>query len=132
MVTLSPAQLAFVTERHLATFSTVRSTGVPHVVPVAFTWDAARGRARITTRSTSVKARRVARGGPHGEPIPAALCQADGRRWMTLEGTVTVSADPADVAEAVERYAERYRVLGEQPLRVVLHVQVERVLGSVR
>ena len=131
-VTLSPAQLAFVTERHLATLSTVRPSGVPHVVPVAFTWDAERGRARITTRSTSVKARRVARGGPDGGPIPAALCQVDGRRWLTLEGTVTLSTDPAEIAEAVERYADRYRVRGEQPLRGVLHVQVDRVLGTVR
>ena len=131
-VALTPSQLAFVTERHLATFSTVRPNGVPHVVPVAFTWDAERGRARITTRSTSVKARRVARGGPDGGPIAAALGQVDGRRWLTLEGTVTLSADPADVAEAVARYADRYRVLGEQPLRVVLHVQVERVRGTVR
>jgi PPOX class probable F420-dependent enzyme len=131
-VTLSAAQLAFVTDRHLATLSTVRRDGSPHVVPVAFTWDAERGRARITTRSTSVKARRVERGGPDGGPIPAALCQVDGRRWLTLEGTVTLSRDPADIAEAVARYAERYRVLGEQPLRVVLHVQVHRVLGTVR
>ena len=131
-VTLSAAQLEFVTVRHLATLSTVRPSGVPHVVPVAFTWDADRGRARITTRSTSVKARRVARGGPDGGPIAAALCQVDGRRWLTLEGTITLSADPADVAEAVERYADRYRVLGEQPLRVVLHLRVDRVLGTVR
>ncbi|WP_367183122.1 pyridoxamine 5'-phosphate oxidase family protein [uncultured Cellulomonas sp.] len=131
-VVLSDAGLAFVTDRHLATLSTVRRDGSPHVVPVAFTWDAARGRARITTRSTSVKARRIARGGPDGEPLPAALCQVDGRRWMTLEGTITLSDDPADVAEAVERYADRYRVLGEQPTRVVLHLQVARVLGTVR
>ena len=131
-VVLNPAQLEFVTARHLATLSTVRPNGIPHVVPVAFTWDAHRGRARITTRSTSVKARRVARGGPEGGPIPAALCQVDGRRWLTLEGTVTLSTDAGDIAEAVERYADRYRVLGEQPLRVVLHVRVERVLGTVR
>ena len=131
-VVLSADQLAFVTDRHLATLSTVRPDGTPHVVPVAFTWDAERGRARITTRSTSVKARRVARGGPDGGPIPATLCQVDGRRWLALEGTVTVSDDPADVAEAVERYADRYRVLSAQPTRVVLHVQVTKVLGSVR
>lgn len=128
---LTEAQLAFVTDRHLATLSTVRRDGSPHVVPVAFTWDAEHGRARITTRSTSVKARRIARGGPDGGPLPAALCQVDGRRWMTLEGTITLSADPADVAEAVARYADRYRVLGEQPTRVVLHLQVARVLGTV-
>ncbi len=131
-VTLSEAQLAFVTDRHLATLSTVRRDGSPHVVPVAFTWDAARGRARITTRSTSVKARCVARGGPDGAPLPAALCQVDGRRWLTLEGTITLSDDPADIAEAVARYADRYRVLGEQPTRVVLHLQVTRLLGTVR
>ena len=131
-VTLSEPQLAFVTDRHLATLSTVRRDGTPHVVPVAFTWDAERGRARITTRSTSVKARRVARGGPDGGPLPAALCQVDGRRWLTLEGTITLSDDPDDIAEAVARYADRYRVLGEQPTRVVLHVQVQRLLGTVR
>jgi F420H(2)-dependent biliverdin reductase len=131
-VRLSEPQLAFVTDRHLATLTTVRRDGTPHVVPVAFTWDADRGRARITTRSTSVKARRIARGGPDGGPLPAALCQVDGRRWLTLEGTITLSDDPADVAEAVERYADRYRVLGEQPTRVVLHLQVRRVLGTVR
>jgi PPOX class probable F420-dependent enzyme len=129
---LSEAQLAFVTDRHLATLSTVRRDGSPHVVPVAFTWDAARGRARITTRSTSVKARRIARGGPDGAALPAALCQVDGRRWLTLEGTITLSDDPADVAEAVARYADRYRALGEQPTRVVLHLQVTRTLGTVR
>ena len=131
-VVLSADQLGFVTDRHLATLSTVRRDGSPHVVPVAFTWDATRGRARITTRSTSVKARRIARGGRDGAPLPAALCQVDGRRWLTLEGTITLSDDPADVAEAVERYADRYRVLGEQPTRVVLHLQVARVLGTVR
>jgi F420H(2)-dependent biliverdin reductase len=131
-VALSDAQLGFVTERHLATLSTVRPSGVPHVVPVAFTWDAIHGRARITTRSTSVKARRVARGAPDGGPIAAALCQVDGRRWLTLEGTMTLSTDRDEIAEAVERYADRYRVLGEQPTRVVLHLQVARVLGTVR
>jgi len=131
-LTLTQDQLAFVTDRHLATLSTVRRDGSPHVVPVAFTWDAGDGRARITTRSTSVKARRIARGGPDGAPLPAALCQVDGRRWLTLEGTITLSADPADVAEAVERYADRYRVLRDQPTRVVLHLRVDRVLGTVR
>lgn len=132
VVTLSDEQLAFVTDRHLATLSTVRRDGSPHLVPVGFTWDAARGRARITTRSTSVKARRIARGGPDGTPLPAALCQVDGRRWLGLEGTITLSDDPDDIAEAVARYAERYRVLGEQPTRVVLHLQVTRTLGTVR
>ena len=36
MLALPPDQLAFVTERHLATLSTLRPDGSPHVVPVGF------------------------------------------------------------------------------------------------
>ena len=132
MITLTPDQLEFVTVRHLATLTTVRPGGSPHVVPVAFTWDAVRGQARITTRDTSVKARIVERGGSDGAPLRAALCQFDGQRWLTLEGAVTLSRDPAQIAEAVDRYAERYRQLTAQPARVVLHVAVDRVMGTVR
>lgn len=132
MITLTTDQLEFVTVRHLATLTTVRPDGSPHVVPVAFTWDAARGRARITTRDTSAKARTILRGGPDGAPLRAALCQFDGQRWLTLEGTVTISRDPDEIAEAVEHYARRYRQLTAQPARVVLHVAVDRVMGTVR
>ena len=34
----------------------------------------------------------------HG-PLPAAVCQVDGGRWLTLEGTATVTADPPRCAE---------------------------------
>ncbi|MGV8965466.1 MAG: pyridoxamine 5'-phosphate oxidase family protein [Cellulomonas sp.] len=132
MITLTPDQLEFVTVRHLATLTTVRADGSPHVVPVAFTWDADRGCARITTRDTSVKARLAERGGADGAPLRVALCQFEGQRWLTLEGTVTMSRDPAQIAEAVDRYADRYRRLEAQPQRVVLHVAVERVMGTVR
>ena len=36
---LTPASLAFLAERHLATFTTLRRDGSPHAVPVGFTWD---------------------------------------------------------------------------------------------
>jgi len=36
---LSAAGLQFVTERHLATFTSIGPGGVPHVTPVGFTWD---------------------------------------------------------------------------------------------
>ncbi|RYV52501.1 pyridoxamine 5'-phosphate oxidase family protein [Pengzhenrongella frigida] len=132
MIALTPDQLEFVTVRHLATLTTVRPDGTPHVVPVAFTWDADAARARITTRVTSHKARTVERGGPDGAPLRAALCQFEGQRWLTLEGTVTLSRDPELIAVAVARYADRYRQLGEQPARVVLHLAVDRVMGTVR
>lgn len=129
MLALTPDQLAFVTERHLATLSTLRPDGSPHVVPVGFTWDAERGRVRVTTKVTSVKARHVA--GTDG-PVRAAVCQVDGRRWLTLEGEITLSRDPDVIAEAVAAYSVRYRPRPFQPERVVLHLAVDRVLGSVR
>ena len=132
MPALSADQLAFVTERHLATLTTVRADGSPHVVPVAFTWDAEAGRARITTKVTSVKARNVEQADGAGGLARAALCQFDGLRWLTLEGHITLSRGPADVAEAVEAYARRYRLLEFQADRVVLHLAVDRVMGSVR
>ena len=59
MIHLSPEQHVFVTERHLATLSTVRADGSPHVVPVGFTWDPDQGLLRITTREGSRKVRNI-------------------------------------------------------------------------
>lgn len=123
-VRLSDAARAFVRERHLATFTTVRADGSPHVTPVGFTWEDETGIARVITSGTSTKARNAARG------ATVVLCQVDGRRWLALEGVSRVSADPADVADAERRYAERYRVPRENPRRVVIEVQVTRVYGS--
>jgi PPOX class probable F420-dependent enzyme len=129
-VARSPADLgadalAFLTERHLATLTTLRPDGTPHVVPVGMTWDAATGTARVITSGTSAKARHVREGGTR-----VAVCQVDGRRWLTLEGTAVVRDDPAAVREAEERYAARYRRPRENPARVVLVISVDRVLGN--
>ncbi|MGC4989563.1 PPOX class F420-dependent oxidoreductase [Nocardia salmonicida] len=121
---LSPTALEFVTERHLATLTTLRANGTPHVVAVGFTWDPESGIARVITDGASVKARNAARGGY------AAVSQVEGPRWLTLEGPATVLDDSADVAEAVRRYTERYRVPRENPTRVVVAIQVRRVLSS--
>jgi hypothetical protein len=59
-----------------------------------------------------------------------AVCQVDGRRWITLEGSAVVRDDPAAVADAVARYAVRYRQPRENPARVVLEISVDRVLGN--
>lgn len=128
MIRLNPEQLVFVTERHLATLTTLREDGSPHVVPVAFTWDAEQNVVRITTNRDSVKARNaISRG---GVPARAALCQVEGGRWITLEGTIEVVDDPSEVAVAVERYARRYRPLPENPQRVVLRLTPDRVMAS--
>jgi PPOX class probable F420-dependent enzyme len=121
---LSADGLAFVTERHLATVTTLRPDGSPHVTPAGFSWDDAAGRAFVICSGTSRKARNVGSGGP------VVLCQLDGRRWLTLEGTGRVSSDPADVADAVDRYARRYRQPRVNPARVAIIVDVARALGS--
>ena len=41
-----------------------------------------------------------------------------------------MSAGPAEVADAVRRYAERYRQPRENPQRVVITIAVDRVLCS--
>jgi len=121
-----PGLVAFLTERHLATLTTLRADGTPHVVPVGVTFDAATGTARVITSGSSAKARHVRAGQSR-----VAVCQVDGRRWATLEGTAVVRDDAASVADAEARYAERYRTPRVNPARVVLEISVDRVLGNV-
>ena len=116
--------LAFLTERHLATLTTLRPDGTPHVVAVGFTWDAGSGLARVITNRTSRKVAHVRAGSAR-----AVVAQVDGPRWLALEGVPTVSDDPERVAEAVARYALRYRQPGVNPERVVIEIAVDRVLG---
>jgi len=123
---LAPDRLAFLTERHLATLTTLRRDGTPHVVPVGVTYDAESGLARVITSGTSAKARHVRDG-----QARVAVCQVDGARWLTLEGTAVVRVDAASVADAVERYARRYRQPRENPARVVIEISVDRFLGNV-
>jgi F420H(2)-dependent biliverdin reductase len=123
---LPPAAVTFLTERHLATLSTLRGDGTPHVVPVGFTWSDAERVARVITSGTSLKARNAARAGAR-----AALCQLEGRHWITLEGPVAVLGDPESVRDAEARYTVRYRAPRENPRRVVLFIAVDRVLGSL-
>lgn len=117
------AVLDFLTERHLATLTTIRPDGSPHVVPVGFTYSPAERLARIITFAGSIKVRNASRGGR------AAVCQVDGGRWLTLEGTIAVSDDPDRVSTAVEMYSRRYRTPRERPDRVVMEISVDRVLG---
>jgi PPOX class probable F420-dependent enzyme len=117
------AVMGFLTERHLATLTTLRADGSPHVVAVGFTYSPAERLVRVITFASAVKVRNAARGGR------AAVCQVDGGRWLTLEGTARVTSDPADVATAVGMYAARYREPGERDDRVALEIVVDRMLG---
>jgi F420H(2)-dependent biliverdin reductase len=115
---------AFLRERHLATLTTLRPDGTPHVVAVGFTWDPEQALVRVITNGTSRKVAHVRDGSPR-----AVVAQVDRARWLSLEGVPVVSDDPERVAEAVRRYALRYRQPAENPRRVVVEIAVDRVLG---
>jgi F420H(2)-dependent biliverdin reductase len=121
----SAALLEFWTERHLCTLTTLRADGSPHVVAVGATLDPANGLARVITSIDSAKVRHVLAGA-----VRVAICQVDGPRWSTVEGTAVVRQDRPPVAEAEQRYAARYRVPRPNPKRVVIEVTVTKVLGS--
>lgn len=125
---LSPGYVAFWRERHLCTLTTLREDGSPHVVPVGAALDADAATLWVITSGGSQKVRNVRRGAGAAR---VAVCQVDGRRWATLEGTAEVRTDEESVREAVRRYAERYRVPRENPQRVALRIRVERALGNI-
>lgn len=118
----------FWTERRLASLSSVRPDGRVHVVPVGVTVDFPAGIARVITRRGSVKARLVAAAGAAG--LAVAVCQFEGAHWSTLEGRAVLRDDAESVADAVARYARRYRQPKENPERVVLEIAVTKVLGN--
>ena len=122
---LTEEMLAFWVERHLCTVTTLRADGRPHVVPLGVALDAEARVAWAITSPTSQKVANLRR-----DPRLAA-CQVDRARWATLEGRAEVRTDAASVAEAVERYAGRYRQPRENPERVALRIEVDRVIGNV-
>lgn len=117
---LSPALREFITERHLAVLTTLRSDGTPHSVPVGFT--VGEGVVRVITFGPSVKATNARRG------CRATVTQIDGGRWVTFEGVARVNGEPAAVAFAVAAYAQRYRQPKERDDRVVIEIEVDRVM----
>jgi F420H(2)-dependent biliverdin reductase len=123
---LSAALLEFVSERHLAVLATQRADGSPHAVPVGFTTSAASDdgglRVRVITFAPAVKAVNARRGGR------ASVTQVDGGRWVTFEGLVRVLDDAASVASAVAAYAQRYRQPKVRDDRVVIEIEVDRVM----
>lgn len=122
---LDPTITTFLTERHLASLTTMRADNTPHVVAVGFTWDPDAALVRVITWAGSRKARNVAQ----RPGSPAAVCQVDGGRWLSLEGTATVTSDPARVADAVTRYAQRYREPKQRDDRVVIEIAITRIMG---
>ena len=124
---LTGEHLEFWRERHLCTVTTLRRDGSPHVVPMGIVVDAEAGVAWGITSRTSQKVANLRAG---SDPR-IAVCQVDGRRWSTIEGTAEVREDVESVAEAVRRYAERYRQPRENPDRVALRIRVTSSIGNV-
>lgn len=113
----------FLAEPHLATLTTLRPDGSPHVVPVGFSYSPSERLVRIISFAGSVKVRNITR-----DPR-VSIAQVDGGRWLSLEGRAVVTDDAERVAEAVARYAARYRDPGEREGRVAIEVEVDRILG---
>jgi len=120
---LTESQLEFIRENHLATLTTLRADGSPHVVPVGFTFDTDNNIVRVITFAKSMKARHAAQGGR------AVVSQVDRGRWITLEGTVQLRTEADVVAKAVEAYAARYRQPKVREDRVVVEITIDKVMG---
>ncbi|MDG2024113.1 MAG: pyridoxamine 5'-phosphate oxidase family protein [Actinomycetota bacterium] len=116
---------AFLTERHLASLTLIRSDGSPHVSAVGFTWDFEAQLVRVITWADSMKSRILV----ESPGTRAVVCQIDGGRWLSLEGTGSVTADPDRCLEGTQRYAQRYRVPKERSDRTVIEISVDKILG---
>ncbi|WP_249353838.1 PPOX class F420-dependent oxidoreductase [Microbacterium sp. 2FI] len=119
---LTAAALEFLAEYHLATLATLGRQNRVHAVPVGFTYED--GIVRVIGSRGSQKFLNVERSGR------ASVCSVDRGRWISFEGPARIDEDPDAVAHAVALYAGRYRQPRVNPERVVLEMQVERVLGS--
>ncbi len=124
---LTGEHLEFWRERHLCSVTTLRRDGSPHVVPMGCVVDAEAGVAWAITSRTSQKVANLR----SGSDPRVAVCQVDGRRWSTIEGVAEVRDDAESVAEAVRRYAERYRQPRENPDRVALRILITSSIGNV-
>ena len=119
--------LTFLGEYHLATLTTLREDLSPHVVAVGFSYDPEARVARVITWATSQKALNARRMQAAGQR--AAVCQVDGGRWLSLEGPVRLVTDAEGIRAGVEGYAARYRQPKDRDDRVVIEIDVERILG---
>lgn len=123
---ITPEMVQFLRDRHLATLTTLRADGSPHVVAVGFSYDTEQQCARVITFSTSQKAKNALLGGR------AAVSQVDGGRWLTLEGVARLvdrDTNPEEVQRAVAGYAARYQEPKERDNRVAIIIAVDRIMG---
>lgn len=123
LLALTPEGRQFVTDRHLATLSTIGPAGDIHAVAVGFTVGND-GYVRITTNDRSQKVRNIER-----DPR-ATVAQVAGPAWLSIAGRAAIVRDPDEIALAVALYTRRYREPGENPNRVVIRITPERLMSS--
>lgn len=122
---LPVAASTFLAEPRVAALTTIRPDGSLHAAPVRFTWDGDAGLVRVLTVASTRKARNVAAN--PGSRV--ALCQVDGFRWVTLEGTAAISVDVDQLSEGVARYTDRYQSAPpDPPGRVVITIAVDNAI----
>jgi hypothetical protein len=121
---LPTAALDFLRERHLATLTTLRPDGSPHVVPVGFTYDAATRTARVITNGTA--ARRATCAAGHQRRCARSTGGAGDAR-----GSGAGRARLRRGGRGCARVREALPQPRENPQRVVVEIVVERMLGLV-
>ena len=114
--------MRFVSDRHLATLSTIGRDGGIHVIAVGYTVD--EGIVRVITSDGSQKVRNIERDGR------ATVAQVSGPQWLSFAGAAVIERDPVAVDHAVALYAQRYRQPRVNPRRVVIRLAPDRVMGS--
>lgn len=122
---------AFVTSRHVATLTTLRADGSPHVAPVGFSYDPVTRIARVIASAGTQKVVNIERSAITGLGASAVVCQVDGGRWISLEGKAVVTSDPERVGEACARYEARYQAPRPNPNRLAIEIHVDRILGRL-
>ena len=119
---LTDAGLQFVADRHLAMLSTMATDGAIHSIAVGFTLHD--GVVRIITSDGTQKVRNIERDGR------ATVGQVDGARWISFVGTAVIERGRDEITLAENLYGARYRQPQPNPKRVVIRIDVDRVLGS--
>jgi PPOX class probable F420-dependent enzyme len=119
---LTPDGRRFVSDYHLATLSTIGRNGGIHVVAVGYTVD--EGIVRVITSDRSQKVRNIER------DARATVAQVSGPQWLSIAGSAVIERDPDAVDHAVALYAQRYRQPRVNPLRVVIRLAPDHVMGS--
>jgi F420H(2)-dependent biliverdin reductase len=125
----SESVLAFLQQRCFASLTTTRPDGRLHAALVGFTYVPETAEAFLILRGTGVKQAnlRAADG-----PSPVVICQVDGGKWVSLEGTLTVHDTDEMRSTALAHYRQRYGDgVAADPTRLAGVLQVTRMYGFV-